>query len=174
MLSLLIFSRNLIFGISPKSIQLPNYADIPVSEQPTLLVNGRHMDDWGWTEAISVGSSSGNLHIFLDTFHEITNGFSEDIEVYDNSAPDIYYFDELDAYNGIFSLTRSETKYNEFTDRYRGYFNCSYEFVDNCLESEEAYNNLPGFIQTSIDREYLYNIYMNDFRELNGYYFWDN
>ena len=101
------------------------------------------------------------------TVHKWTDYNPEELKIINE-----YSIEALDAYNEIFSLTRSETKYNEFSDRYRGYFNCPYEFVDYCLESEEAYNNLPKFIQTSIDREYLYNIYMVDFNEENGHYFW--
>jgi hypothetical protein len=81
----------------------PNYNSIPINNKKALIVNGRHMDDWGWAESVSIGSSSGYMHINLHS-HEITNGFDSDLEVYDNVAPDIYYLDKRDVFNGVETL----------------------------------------------------------------------
>ncbi|MBU0467166.1 MAG: hypothetical protein KJ718_00205 [Nanoarchaeota archaeon] len=78
-----------------------NWDEIPVNDIPSLIVNGRNIDDWGWTTMVSSSSQSIPMHINLDTSHEITEGLDEDIQIYTTNEPDIYYLDKTDIYSGL-------------------------------------------------------------------------
>jgi hypothetical protein len=79
----------------------PSYASIPVNEQKAIIMNGRHIDEWGWSLDTSKGSMSGLTKINLDNTTEISQGFPTDFIIYDDSSPDHYYLDSQDAYDGI-------------------------------------------------------------------------
>jgi len=77
-----------------------NWDEIPVNDVPALIVNGRNINDWGWTTMVSSASQNSPLHINLAS-HAITEGLDEDIQVYTDDEPDIYYLDSMDIFNGL-------------------------------------------------------------------------
>ena len=85
-----------------------------------------------------------------------------------------YSIEALEAYKVYMGMEEEDVEFNHFSDNYRGYFSSPYEFVNYCIESEEIYDNLPYYFKKCIDKEkdYLYEVYMNDFWEQDGYYFW--
>lgn len=78
----------------------PNWAQIPVNEFPAVLVNGRHMDGWGWTRRISSASQSNPMSVNLNNT-EIKGSLADKIKIYTQSDADIYYLDSNDAYSGL-------------------------------------------------------------------------
>lgn len=87
-----------------------------------------------------------------------------------------YSIEALEAYKIYMGMEDEDVEYATFSDNYRGHFNTQEEFVDYCLECEEFYNNedLPWYLKRCIDREkdYLYEVFMNDYWEENDHYFW--
>ncbi|MAG38202.1 hypothetical protein CMI45_02355 [Candidatus Pacearchaeota archaeon] len=79
----------------------PNWAEIPVNEVPAVLVNGRHMDEWGWTKSISSGSQSIPMHINLTGAHPVGSGLPDDVVIYTTEDADIYYLDNINVFDGI-------------------------------------------------------------------------
>jgi len=77
-----------------------NWNEIPVNEVPAVLVNGRHMDSWGWTKRISSASQSSPMKINLNDT-EIKGSLPDQITIYTTKDADIYYFDSNDAYSGL-------------------------------------------------------------------------
>jgi len=78
-----------------------NWQNIPVNEMPAVIVNGRHMDEWGWTRKISLASQNVPLHIALNNSHPIAEGLGANIQVYTNNEPDLYHLDRTDIFNGL-------------------------------------------------------------------------
>jgi cysteine-rich repeat protein len=84
-----------------------NWDEIPVNDFPAAVVNGRHMDDWGWTKRMSVASQEEPYRINVNTSHEIGQGFNEIEQAYIDDAyknthtPDVYYLDKRDVFRGI-------------------------------------------------------------------------
>jgi hypothetical protein len=79
----------------------PILTDIPINDHPSLLVNGRHLEEWGWTKRISKSSSSQPLHLDLSSGHELSSGLGSDIQAYESSSSDMYYLDSFDIFSGI-------------------------------------------------------------------------
>jgi hypothetical protein len=78
-----------------------NYAQIPVNNFPAVLVNGRHMDKWGWTKSISSASQSIKMKINLNNTHPLGIGLPSNFEIYTTKDADIYYLSGSNVYNGI-------------------------------------------------------------------------
>jgi cysteine-rich repeat protein len=78
-----------------------NWAEIPVNNIPTVVSNGRHMDDWGWTKDVSKGSQDVPSVFHIDNTTEVSQGFSQTIVAYTDKDPDVYYLDSGDVYSGI-------------------------------------------------------------------------
>ncbi|MFH1053722.1 MAG: hypothetical protein V1740_04895 [Candidatus Woesearchaeota archaeon] len=80
-----------------------NSGDIPVNEVKALLVNGRDMEEWGWTRRISKSHQNVPFHINLNQLdHTITQGFTQtDVQVYTSATPDIYHMNQYNKYSNI-------------------------------------------------------------------------
>jgi len=78
-----------------------NSEEIPINDFPAVIANGRHLDEWGWTDMISTASQNVPLQIMIDTSHEIGQGFDEIITVYTDDDPIIYFLDRLDVFDGL-------------------------------------------------------------------------
>ena len=78
-----------------------NWAEIPINDLPAMIVNGRNIDEWGWTKRVTTASQSIPIHVDLDNSHEITENFPENIQVYNDKDPNVYYLDKRDIYSGL-------------------------------------------------------------------------
>ncbi len=78
-----------------------NWQDIPVNEMPAMIVNGRNIVDWGWTEIITASSTATKMKAHLNTTHEIKGNLPFEITLYEISKKDVYYLAEDDQYDGL-------------------------------------------------------------------------
>ena len=79
----------------------PNWQDIPVNDVPSLIVNGRNIENWGWTTRVTTASQSQPITVDLITAHEIKGNLLFNVPVYTTTPPDIYYLDKDDVYDGL-------------------------------------------------------------------------
>ncbi len=81
----------------------PNPEEIPVNDYPAVLVDGKNMDAWGWTQEVSKSKQNVPFHIDLvDLNHTITNGFTEtDVQVYTSKNAELFYMNQYNIYSGI-------------------------------------------------------------------------
>lgn len=85
-----------------------------------------------------------------------------------------YSKEALDIYQELFNIQKNNTTIDEFNNRYIGHFSHPHKFVDECLRVEDLYEDLPWYLKNCIDdqKDYLYEIYMNDYIQKNDHYFW--
>lgn len=77
----------------------------------------------------------------------------------------------LEIYKVYMHMMDEDVQYDTFIYNYKGYFPTSDDFVDYCLEKDELYNDyIPWYIDK--ERDYLYEVYMNDYWERYEHYFW--
>ena len=79
----------------------PNWRDIPVNEVSAVIVNGRHMDKWGWTRRVTTSSQDMPIEIKINISHELGQGFNETLRVYNTDVSNIYYLDNRDVFSGL-------------------------------------------------------------------------
>lgn len=80
-----------------------NWEDIPINDYPAVIVNGRNIDNWGWTRRITSASSTEPIKVNFEVCEnlEICNGLSGNKSVYSSYLPQIYYLDKTDVFDGI-------------------------------------------------------------------------
>ncbi|MBU1051154.1 MAG: hypothetical protein KJ718_01225, partial [Nanoarchaeota archaeon] len=79
----------------------PNWYEIPTNNYPAVIANGRNIVQWGWTKRVTTASQSVPMLIHINTSHELGQGMNEITQVYNHEAPDIYYLDKRDVYDGL-------------------------------------------------------------------------
>jgi hypothetical protein len=90
----------------------PNWDEIPINDFPALVVNGRNVDDWGWTKRITSSSSEDPIHVDLNE-GPLTTGLGDNIQVYTlGVTPDVYYMHKDDIFQG-FEIVAGNTFDNE-------------------------------------------------------------
>jgi hypothetical protein len=84
-----------------------NWQSIPVNDKPAVLVNGKHIDDWGWT-TIST-KSSGYTSLLLNNNHSITLAFNSSVPIYLSEGYDVYSIYSNYMFSGITPLARKNS-----------------------------------------------------------------
>jgi hypothetical protein len=82
---------------------------IPVHNFPTLMVNGKNVEDWGLVSPISkVAQTTPLKGIVIDKTHPITKGIPDNFTVYTSATPDMYYLGKINMYDGVKLLVGRE------------------------------------------------------------------
>jgi len=83
-----------------------NWKDIPINNVPALMVNGRNMENWGWTSRITISASDTIRNVRLNTTHEIRDDLPLTVPAYNMADRSIYFLGKYDKYNGLISVAQ--------------------------------------------------------------------
>jgi hypothetical protein len=78
-----------------------DWAEIPVNEHPSLIINTWHISQWGWTKSVTSASQNTPMKVNIDCSHALCQGFSGLVSIYTQTSPNIYYLDKNDIYDGL-------------------------------------------------------------------------
>lgn len=92
-----------------------NSKEIPINEYPSLMVNGRNMEDWGWCRYISKTEQNTPFKAdILNLIHPIADSFVEkNIQLYGSNDVKLYSLNENNIYSGLKIIVSMENRPND-------------------------------------------------------------